>query len=212
MSFIKSVIKKTPVYSVLKWWRNKRQLALWKSKGCPVPPPSCYKYGVIREYATRYQTRLFVETGTYFGEAVNANLHRFDRIYSIELGEELYKQAADRFKRWTHVKILPGDSAKVLPSLLKEIREPAVFWLDGHYSAGITAKGEQDTPIEAELEAILTHPVKGHVILIDDARCFDGTNKYPSLSQTRDLISSRDPDVSFEVVHDIIRVCPNHRR
>jgi hypothetical protein len=60
---------------------------------------------------------------------------------------------------------------------VRQLQEPALFWLDGHYSGVDTGKDELDTPVSAELEAILGSPVKGHVILIDDARCFPWVRK-----------------------------------
>lgn len=57
------------------------------------------------------------------------------------------------------------------------------------------------------LKAILNHPIKQHVILIDDARCFDGTNGYPYLD---DLLRVIGEDGSYiaEVSTDIIRLIP----
>jgi hypothetical protein len=47
--------------------------------------------------------------------------------------------------------------------------------LDGRYSEGCTARGETNTPILQELEAIFAFcPI--WVVLIDDARHFDGTD------------------------------------
>lgn len=91
--------------------------------------------------------------------------------------------------------------------LLKEISKPTLFWLDGHYSSGITASAETHTPISAELQAILIHSVKEHVILIDDARCFNGTNDYPHLDELLRIIRE-EGSYSAEVSADIIRLTP----
>jgi hypothetical protein len=50
-----------------------------------------------------------------------------------------------------------------------------LFWLDGHFCGGVSAHGDKGTPILEELNLILSHRVKEHVILIDDARLFNGT-------------------------------------
>jgi hypothetical protein len=162
---------------------------------------------VIKEYAVRYGLRVLIETGTFLGDTVAANLDAFDRIYSIELSDELYENAVKRFRRCRHVKLLHGDSGDLLSAVVKGIHERALFWLDGHYSGYMTAKGATATPIYKELHAIIEHPSKSHVILIDDARCFTGKGDYPTLPDLRQIIRERDPGASFDVEHDIIRVC-----
>jgi hypothetical protein len=49
------------------------------------------------------------------------------------------------------------------------------FWLDGHYSDGITFKGDKDTPIVDELNHISMNLDRYNevCVLIDDVRCFD---------------------------------------
>lgn len=206
LPWIRSILKQTPLYPILLGWRNRRAVALWKRQGCPAPPPQAVKYQVIRDHAAQAGIGLFIETGTYLGDSIYANRNIFRSIYSIELSEDLHRQACRRFARLPHVTILHGDSASVLPRLLGDVQEPALFWLDGHYSGGVTARGSIDTPIVAELEAILAHPIPNHVILIDDARCFDGTGGYPSIPQIKDLILSRRPTARIEAKDDIIRV------
>ena len=132
----------------------------------------------------------------------------FRHVYSIELDEDLHRRAAQRFAACKDVAILQGDSGQVLPQLLANIAEPALFWLDGHYSADITAKGEKETPIMKELGNISRHPVKQHVILIDDARCFDGTHDYPTLKELEGIARQYWPDSTFEVRDDIVRIAP----
>ena len=52
--------------------------------------------------------------------------------------------------------ILQGDSTDVLPEVVEKMDEPTLFWLDGHYSGGITASGEQETPIVTGCAQFLT--------------------------------------------------------
>ena len=131
---------------------------------------------------------------------------RFKTIVSVELSKELCMKAQVRLGGFSNVSILQGDSSRILPVVLHSLAEPTLFWLDGHYSAGITALGEQETPVSAEVEAVLAHPVRGHVILIDDARNFDGTHDYPTLSSLRDCVLASNPGAKFSVSDDVIRI------
>ena len=132
----------------------KRIIKNWKEAGCPVPPPQVLKQLTVSEYQQKSGYEVLVETGTYLGDMVEAQKSNFKKIFSIELGIDLFKKAQKRFKNNKNVFLKQGDSGKVLPHLLKEINEPAIFWLDGHYSQGITAKGDKDCPIFEELHAI----------------------------------------------------------
>jgi hypothetical protein len=209
---LSAVLRRTPLRLMIQGWRAKRrqsaELREWESRGRPVPPPHVLKQRVLKSYAARYRTRTLVETGTYFGDMVEAMTRSFDRIYSIELGADLHRRAEERFRSSRHIKILHGDSAIVLGRVITEITGPALFWLDGHYSGDITAKGSKDTPIIDELRVILTAPERGHVIVIDDARCFGGDPSYPSIPELERYIRSIRNDVSISVDDDSIRVVP----
>jgi len=182
------------------------QIADWKRRGRPIPPPNAVKQQTVREYAQRFETKNLVETGTYLGDMIYTTHANFDRVFSIELNEELHKRAQTRFAQYKHVFLFQGDSATVLPSIMSEIKEPCLFWLDAHYSGGITAKAAIDTPIIQELICIFTHPIaENHVILIDDARHFIGQNDYPKLEELRAFVLARFPRWKFEVKDDVIR-------
>jgi hypothetical protein len=86
-----------------------------------------------------------------------------------------------------------------------------LFWLDGHYSRGATAKGMSDTPVAKEIETILRHKIRDHVILIDDARCFDGTHDYPALNDLQEFVTLSRPDYAFTVASDVIRIHPQEQ-
>ncbi len=79
--------------------------------------------------------------------------------------------------------------------------------MDAHYSGANTGKGELETPILSELEAILNSDVKGHVILIDDARCFNGSHDYPHLDKLLQMIRCKGK-YNIEISCDIIRLTP----
>jgi hypothetical protein len=217
ISIIKTLLKKTFIHKILKRVRERkrrqrilalqeREMREWEAKGKPAPPPHIMKQKTIEDYARRFSLRILIETGTYQGDMVDAMKNSFTRIFSIELGEDLHKQAKERFHNNKHISIIHGDSGEVLPDILVGIKEPCLFWLDGHYSEGITVKGQTETPIAQELEHILDHPVNGHVILIDDARCFIGENDYPTIDELKDRILQRHPTLIFEAENDIIRI------
>jgi hypothetical protein len=202
-------IKRTKgrILDVIQDYRHKRDYRKWLKAGQPIPPPHTLKQMTVKQFAREHGIRIFVETGTYLGDMVQAIKNSFQTIYSIELSPELYERAKKKFGNQKHVNIVEGDSSELLAHILDRVNEPCLLWLDGHYSEGITAKGKKETPILEELKAILNHPVKNHVILIDDARCFTGKNEYPTIERLKELILSSYPDYIFRVENDIIRVC-----
>lgn len=181
-----------------------KQLEEWIRQGKPAPPPHIVKQQAIREYAEQYGTGTLVETGTYLGDMIAAQLDHFTTIISIELSAKLHKKAKERFRQQAHVKLYQGDSSHVLPQIMPTLQQPAIFWLDGHYSAGMTARGDKDCPVYEELDAIFSHDT-GHVILIDDAREFIGKNDYPTIPALEAYIKSKNPAYTITVKDDIIR-------
>jgi len=131
----------------------------------------------------------------------------FERIYTIELSERLAAEAAKRLAMYRHVRVLWGNSGELLPQVLAQLNEPAVFWLDAHYSGGITAKGPTECPLEGELRGIALGGRADHVILIDDARLM-GQGDFPSLEEIIALARSINPDYRIEVRDDIVRCEP----
>jgi len=206
--FSKSFITKLKIYKERFYFEiipNRWVFSNWEKKGRPVPPPHYIKQLVILEHKKKFSINILVETGTYMGDMVHAMEKKFEKIYSIELGHDLWTAAVDRFKNKKHITILLGDSGKVLHDIIPEIKKRAIFWLDGHYSAGITAKGEKNCPIFEELDAIFSSSLN-HILLIDDARCFDGTGDYPTIEELSKYILSRKGNSKININDDVIRV------
>jgi hypothetical protein len=182
-----------------------RKIRLWVLKGRTPPPPLGYKHNVILSFAKKFNHKIFIETGTYQGETLYMMKNIFEKLYSVELSNYYYENAKRLFRGIPNILLIHGDSGKQLEVLLKKIDSSVLFWLDGHYSGGKTAKGKIETPIIAELKNIFNNKFK-HTILIDDARCFIGKNGYPTLKQLKKLVKNKKNYRYFEVKNDIIRI------
>lgn len=168
-----------------------------------LPPPSV-KLAILKRNIPAPQPRVFVETGTYHGETVAAMKPFYANIISIEIDDVLYRKACERFAHDANVRIVHGDCVREMPAILAALREPAVFWLDGHYSGAGTGKGVVEDPILMSLDQIAAHPVKEHVIFIDDARIFDGREERPDLSEVLNRLKKINSSYILRLQGDII--------
>lgn len=207
------ILWKTPLYEpsrrLIQRVREKRELKEWERTGRPAPSPHIVKQRTLRAISREFDLRILVETGTFHGEMVEALKDDFEYICSIELSSRLFQRARRRFERDTKVELIHGDSGVELKKVVTGLAQPTLFWLDAHYSAGVTGRGEKDTPVVEELGTILQAQGVEHVILIDDARCFGADPSYPSFSELLEFIKTKRPDYCVQVVDDIIRVLPN---
>jgi hypothetical protein len=197
-----------PFYSELKALGHYPDYWYWKLRGEPPRIPHLLKQKTVHEYARRFGLSTLVETGTYYGEMVSAMESRFDHIYSIEYDAGLAEAAARKFSGDTRIKILQGDSKELIPEVLKTLQQPALFWLDAGYYGWAGAQGDQ-TRLSMELEAILRHPVKGHVILMDDADGLNGKNGAPTIADVTQRIAKEFPGHKVEVAYNILRITPD---
>lgn len=172
--------------------------------------PQDEKRKLILDYAKRYNCKVFVETGTYKGDTLEACRSSFNQLFSIELSPELFRGSKDRFIGIENVHVYEGNSGDLLPEIVKKINEPALFWLDAHYSGGETAQGSEDSPIVKELDFLLNYSAFNNCILIDDARCFNGKSGYPRIHVLREMIEKKNKkdatSLDLQVKDDIIRI------
>ena len=178
--------------------------------------------------------KVFIETGTFKGGVphrmleTNGNFNPFNKLYTIELGEDLCRIASKRFRLFeknngdlskfnfhtdekdisfnnneyyfdNKLKLICGDSSRVLGDILSEIDEPVCFWLDAHAGATKYARGDCDVPLLKELDVISKHHIKNHVIAIDDAHMF-GIEQLDSLGN----IVCDYSDIPYEIVKEKI--------
>lgn len=185
---------------------------LWNLKGKPIPAHGMYKWKTLRKMAAKHNIDTFVETGTAGGGTVLRLEKSFKKLYTIELDPFLYEKGRlsvdGRKRKASSIECIKGDSGVVIGEILARLDSPALFWLDAHYSGQGTARGALDTPIVQELQSIFSHPAKDHVIVIDDAREFNGTNDYPALDELKVIIAGLSSRHRIIQDNDIIIIEP----
>lgn len=125
---------------------------------------------LLHDDYSKYNT--FIESGTFVGETIFNMEPHFKHLHTIEISKYLYDKVKHNVKKECKINFILGDSSVVFESLLPEIKDNCIFFLDGHYSAGNTGKGNKDCPLVEEILHI-NKLFKGNAILIiDDFRLF----------------------------------------
>jgi hypothetical protein len=130
---------------------------------------------------------VIVESGTYLGGTVAFFVPHASRIVSVEIDPALHARAQQRFSADPNVDLRLGDALEVVPSVIAELDRPCLLWLDGHFSGGITGRGDVDEPAAEILRRLGTIAPPGTTIVVDDLRSFGRDPDAPSLDE---LLSS----------------------
>ena len=180
-------------------------------------------YDLIAKIASAAHLDTVIETGTFHGDGTDALSKWAKKVYTIELDHALHHKAKKRFAAKRNIVLKNGNSAEMIADIIGELDgHPALFFLDGHWSAGETALGDAsvggETPILAELEHILSSTAMARsAIVVDDARmfkgfddpaCVGGITCYPSVKDLGQIIcaSSYGDMVYLYIMHDQIIV------
>ena len=144
---------------------------------------------------------MFVETGTAWGGTSKWAAGPFTTVHTIELSEVLYDQVHTELLSRGNITPHFGDSRTVLPKILENIDGNIVFWLDGHYSAGITAGKDDPCPLLKELETILKRN-NDDIIIIDDARSLGKGTGWPTLFELYKKIEMYSKEKRYMIICD----------
>ena len=157
------------------------------------------KRALLRATAEAHHLRIFVETGTYLGETVEAMIAEpriVDQVYTVEISPGLYERAHWKFidpgspARDRRVVANLYDSAAFLRDLVPTLEGPALFWLDAHAGSADSGGTFENCPLRAELQAIFQCPMTWpHVVLVDDARLL-GISNWPTLEEIGSILDA----------------------
>jgi len=123
----------------------------------------------LQDDYTKYNC--FIETGTLTGETINALEPFFNKLYTIEFSEKYYNIAKNKYSG-NKINFILGDSSIVFESLLQNITDKCIFFLDGHWSGGDTGHSLKDCPLIEEVTHINNLFNNDAIIIIDDFRLF----------------------------------------
>lgn len=191
-----------------RWIDEPVSMKRWERSGWASPAPKQVKLRVLVRYGRPTDT--WLETGTFLGDTTSFLSERARRVITIEPEPELAARAANRFQDYENLSVVFGLSEHVLDAELETVSGPVSFWLDGHYSRGITFLGPTECPVEPELTNIAKHMHKFTELtnLIDDALDFDPSMPlladYPSRTWLANWADSYNLDWTIE--HDILGI------
>lgn len=172
---------------------------------------------LVKEFQNHFNLTYFIETGTYLGNTANWASSQFENVVTIEASKELFFAAKNNFKDIPNIQFTLGDSAFELSSIVTSLPKPAVFWLDAHWSGGITTGVDNQCPLLKELDAINKSELE-HFILIDDARFFLSPPPFPhSPNQWPNIVSIIDRlrlqhDRYIVIIEDVIVAVPEYAK
>lgn len=143
---------------------------------------------------------LFVETGTFIGSGAYKIHSLFDNVWTVEADHQLHMAAKALFsaKEARNIVAMHGHSVHFLESFEQELANKAVFFVDAHYSTGITSKSYGTCPVVAEISTIVSRAPDA-LIVVDDVRTMDGRRGYPTLNEILDSIpGGLDARIKFD--------------
>lgn len=152
---------------------------------------------------------VFVESGTYLGGTVAFMRPHARRIVSVEIEPELYDAASRRFADDANVELLLGDAAILVPEIVAGLGEPALVWLDGHFTGGVnTVQGEAVEPAPGILESLgkLDLP-RGMTVVVDDVRLFGRGDGFPNLDDLVLGARTAFPEAEIALGLDSLVIC-----
>jgi hypothetical protein len=177
----------------------------WAARGYSSPSPHFVKQSVVLRNGIPGAN--WVETGTYLGDTTALLAMHSPRVITIEPDPALHANAEIRFKNYPNIELIQGISEEIFPKLIPGLEGEFCFWLDGHYSAGVTHKGPNDTPIRYELAEISKNLANFRqlVVMVDDIRCFDPRIQEYSTYPSKDYLVewAAKNNLSWTIEHDI---------
>jgi hypothetical protein len=149
----------------------------------------------LKDDYTKYPC--FIETGTFNGDTIFALELFFTKLYTIEFSEKYYTNTKNKYNG-DKIHFILGDSSIVFGTLLHNITEKTIFFLDGHWSGYDTGHSEKDCPLYEEITHINNLFRNEAIIIIDDFRLF-------GLNASSGKLSEDWSDINKETILNILQ-------
>ncbi|MEP7377001.1 MAG: hypothetical protein ABI675_26615 [Chitinophagaceae bacterium] len=160
----------------------------------------------LSRIVAKFKTPIFFETGTFRGDGVQYALQSpFKKIISVEIIPELAEEAKKKFAGIERVKIIEGESSRVMEEELPNLTGNCIFWLDAHFpgaDAGMTDyDAEMDESVRLPLvveSSIINRLRKGFkdVIIMDDLRIYED-GPYQNGNVPVDALPKKNRNINF---------------
>jgi FkbM family methyltransferase len=160
-----------------------------------------------------YNLQGFIETGTNCGATALWAAQYFPKVITIEAAKEIYEAVVNNYGHLKNLDFVLGNSKEQLAAIVPTLKEPCIFWLDAHWSGGITYGESEECPLLEELQ-IINDSEFDHFILIDDARLFlspppnpHRIEQWPTIDAVTSLLNSGRSRYTV-IVEDVIVSVP----
>jgi hypothetical protein len=180
------------------------ELLEWSRRAYAAPAPYVVKKQVFLRNS--FSDATWIETGTYYGDTSEFLSGHATFVHTTEPEPKLFQLAKERLKQHKNVQVHNEISETFLPRILPTLTGNVCLWLDGHYSAGETFAGPNDTPLREELEAIRENISRfdNIAVLIDDIRFCGRQHIYGSYPSLSELVAFSDGlGLHWYIEHDI---------
>jgi hypothetical protein len=157
----------------------------------------------------------FVETGTYYGKTAIWASNYFKNVLTIEYSKKMYEELIDNYKDIGNVEFIFGDSRAEMFRIVKRLKGKSIFWLDAHWSGGLTYGNNDQCALLEEINIINLYSNNEHFIFIDDARLFTSppqpphtVEQWPDITAVINALQSGIKKRYVVIIEDVIIAVP----
>jgi hypothetical protein len=169
---------------------------------------------IILELKEAYRIKNFIETGTYSGDTAYWASQVFEQVLTIEYSQFIYEKVAQKYSHINNIQFLYGDTREQLSYIVQSLNTSSLFWLDAHWSGGLTYGESDQCPVIEEIE-IINRSEEEHFIFIDDARLFLSPpplplviEQWPEISIVLKALNSSKKSRYIVIIDDVIIAVP----
>lgn len=159
---------------------------------------------IARNARDAFGLKAFVETGTYKGQSALWAKDKFERVITIEISPNFFKEAESVINNASNVLMILGDSREWLASVCRgRDNQPTLFWLDSHWIGDMQVQDPKGCPVIDEIRIINENFFGMHVIMVDDYAALSRLGWAKTDDVIRALVDRTGHDRQVRIMDDI---------